>query len=387
MATLSVGSKGIVVTSGLRFCVLNNANDPSLRFENDESIHAIPDPLPRTDVNEVPQVAKENLRILCSAVSTCGQFLAFADDHKQLTIWSFQGKKNTLLKQYNLVRRANKVIFDKTSSAILVADKSGDVFRFDLNSENDQNGQCLMGHLSMLLDIKLSKCGKFIITCDRDEKIRVSHYPNAYNIHNFCLGHTDFVTCIALHQETFLVSGSGDGTLRLWNYLKGKEMDQVLVAQDANLQPLEEQVDPKTHRTPWPSVLDVQEFETQLAISLEAFRGILLYQIQDEKLNFNRKVSIQSELWSFRFLNSNELIFIQACDVNPLVILQDDKEIVVPMKNSQEFFKDAMATPNSSTSFVEELHKRWFDNVKDYMEKKKEREEGQNETRKKIKTN
>ena len=48
----------------------------------------------------------------------------------------------------------------------------------------------------MLLDIKLSKCGKFIITCDRDEKIRVSHYPNAYNIHNFCLGHTDFVTCI-----------------------------------------------------------------------------------------------------------------------------------------------------------------------------------------------
>ena len=91
------------------------------RFENDESIHEIPDPLPRTDVNEVPQVAKENLRILCSAVSACGQFLAFADDHKQLTIWSFQGKKNTLLKQYNLVRRANKVIFDKTSSAILVA--------------------------------------------------------------------------------------------------------------------------------------------------------------------------------------------------------------------------------------------------------------------------
>ena len=40
-----------------------------------------------------------------------------------------------------------------------------------------------------------------------------------------------------------------------------------------------------------------------------------------------------------------------------------------------------MATPNSSTSFVEELHKRWFDNVKDYMEKKKERTD--NETAKK----
>ena len=73
----------------------------------------------------------------------------------------------------------------------------------------------------MLLDIKLSKCGKFIITCDRDEKIRISHYPNAYNIHNFCLGHTDFVTSISLYQDNYLISGSGDGTLRLWNYLKG----------------------------------------------------------------------------------------------------------------------------------------------------------------------
>ena len=51
------------------------------------------------------------------------------------------------------------------------------------------------------------------------------------------------------------------------------------------------------------------------------------------------------------------------------------------------FSADAMATPNSSTSFVEELHKRWFDNVKDYMDKKKEREEGIETNKKKIKTN
>ena len=33
MATLSIGLKGIVVTSGLRFCVLKNANDPSIRYD------------------------------------------------------------------------------------------------------------------------------------------------------------------------------------------------------------------------------------------------------------------------------------------------------------------------------------------------------------------
>ncbi len=70
-------------------------------------------------------------------------------------------------------------------------DKTGDVYRF---KRDFSEGSLLLGHLSMLLDVAVSNCGKFVITCDRDEKIRVSSYPNAYNINNYCLGHTDFVT-------------------------------------------------------------------------------------------------------------------------------------------------------------------------------------------------
>ena len=85
----------------------------------------IPQPLPRQDITEVPQPPKENLRILCSVFSACGNFLAMADDHKQVTIWKCWEKAQpiTLMKQCNLVRRANKLIFDANGHSVLIAGK------------------------------------------------------------------------------------------------------------------------------------------------------------------------------------------------------------------------------------------------------------------------
>ena len=37
----------------------------------------------------------------------------------------------------------------------------------------------------------LAEDDKFLITSDRDEKIRVSCFPNSYSIHTFCLGHLE----------------------------------------------------------------------------------------------------------------------------------------------------------------------------------------------------
>lgn len=46
----------------------------------------------------------------------------------------------------------------------------------------------------------------------------MSHYPNTYNIWTYCLGHEQFVSCVRwLAKARLIVSGSGDGTVRLWN--------------------------------------------------------------------------------------------------------------------------------------------------------------------------
>lgn len=59
----------------------------------------------------------------------------------------------------------------------------------------------LLGHVSMLLDFCLSLNGKRILTADRDEKLRISRYPQSFVIDNFCLGHTSFISSVVMLDE------------------------------------------------------------------------------------------------------------------------------------------------------------------------------------------
>lgn len=54
----------------------------------------------------------------------------------------------------------------------------------------------MLGHISMVLDVKLSDNGRFLLSADRDEKLRVSRYPQSFVIHCFCLGHSSFIKSI-----------------------------------------------------------------------------------------------------------------------------------------------------------------------------------------------
>ena len=117
MATVITAEKGLILTSGLKFCTLRTINGGTKNAElvSDETVEIqnIPNPLPRQDIQEVPQPVKENLKILCSAFSGSEKYVAFADDHKQLSLWEWQDNAGLkLIKQWNLMRRANKIIFD-----------------------------------------------------------------------------------------------------------------------------------------------------------------------------------------------------------------------------------------------------------------------------------
>ncbi|XP_078214926.1 tRNA (guanine-N(7)-)-methyltransferase non-catalytic subunit WDR4 isoform X7 [Callithrix jacchus] len=139
-----------------------------------------------------------------------------------------------------VARRCTALTFTASEEKILVADKSGDVYSFSV-LEPHGCGQLELGHLSMLLDVAVSPDDCFILTADRDEKIRVSWAAAPHSIESFCLGHTEFVSRISMvpTQPGLLLSSSGDGTLRLWEYRSGRQLHCCHLAS------LQEPVDPQ----------------------------------------------------------------------------------------------------------------------------------------------
>lgn len=196
-------------------------------------------------------------RILQAAISPDGQLLAVTTaDEKCLHLYQLAAKpiRNdeddvdddeddlhqnpfaVLLSSRPLSRTSNALCFSTDSKLLFVADKTGDCFTYAcVAAEADADaavdplqaaGECVLSHLSMVLGVLQSPCGRFVLSCDRDEKIRCTNFPRTTVVESYCLGHTEYVAGIRFlptHQDKLLVSVSGDRTLRLWNYLDGRQ--------------------------------------------------------------------------------------------------------------------------------------------------------------------
>ena len=99
----------------------------------------------------------------------------------------------------------------------------------------------LLGHVSLLTDLAVaeveSEAGRrqYILTADRDEHIRVSRgISQAHIIENYCLGHREFVSklCVLPWQNTTLIAGSGEPSLKVYDWQRGLCMTDLLRIDD-----------------------------------------------------------------------------------------------------------------------------------------------------------
>lgn len=384
MATLLFGPSEVILSSGLRWI--------SLKSEHEVPV-TVPDPLPVEGKSVQPQPESDvPPRILCGAFSPSGSLLAVCDDHKQMTVW--KSSDRTLLRQWHVQRRANSVVFHG-EDAILVADKTGDAHVFSVETDvTGGSGSLILGHLSMLLDVAVSSCGKFVITCDRDEKIRVSNYPDAHSIHAYCLGHTEFVSSVRVVPgcPDLLLSSSGDGTVKCWEFKSGTELSSRLCYEDAGMVALEgtekgdADVDDndfkrKTRQTPAVKCIKTRECDDGVVVvvaSIEGFNGVLSYSFDaaTKSLEFKQKIEVGSLLWDVGFdsnanlwaLESDKPFFSVFCRKEGNFILASEGK---PKETPQ--VKQMLEEGKKLTTGLDDLYKRWFDNMKDYLEKKEKR--------------
>jgi len=234
-----------------------------------------------------PNDDNEIQAVCCTKIGSCLWF-AVSRGVKTLSLYSIPAESNTeggseettkLLYPsaiYNLPKRARSLAFTSVDNlqVIVAGDLSGDAIAFPVptdapSSTSNENEavkpkstpkRLLLGHTASMLTglnvVSSDQQQQFILTADRDEKVRISYFPETHIIHGYLLGHSSFISCMdAISNERSLcLTASGDGTSRLWDYQTCKEVGMLPVvikksAQEENGDDMEE-VDDEGKPTP-----------------------------------------------------------------------------------------------------------------------------------------
>ncbi|XP_028623801.1 tRNA (guanine-N(7)-)-methyltransferase non-catalytic subunit WDR4 isoform X1 [Grammomys surdaster] len=346
-AGLALCAQTLVVRGGSRFLAFSTASsDDDCIFTYDCSA-AEKKSAPEDKGEDGQPTDRGSDTILASTFSKSGRYFALTDDSKRLIL--FRTKPWQCLSVRTVVRRCTALTFTASEDRVLVADKSGDVYSFSV-LEPDGCGRLELGHLSMLLDVAVSPDDQFVLTADRDEKIRVSWAAAPHSIEAFCLGHTEFVSRIFVvpsHPE-LLLSSSGDGTLRLWEYRSGRQL------QCCDLASLQEPGEHPGHK-------------------LDASR---------QQLVFRQRLTFPHRVWDVVFEETRGLWILQDCRDAPLVLWRPvgsewqavpdgavSQRLCSHLHESWAMLEGSVGADDGFRS----LYKATFDNMTSYLKKKEER--------------
>ncbi|GAX13495.1 tRNA (guanine-N(7)-)-methyltransferase subunit TRM82 [Fistulifera solaris] len=169
---------------------------------------------------------------------------AVARSSKQLQI--FRDKE--MAASYVTPKRVSSMCFalvaddQHSMTVVVVSDLAGDAIAYSVekglndskDDEKNQETNCrlLLGHTASMLT-KVLVHQHYIVTADRDEKIRVSYFPDTYRIHGYLLGHLAFVSSFDVHNNA-CASAGGDRMIRLWDLVTCKELASISTVSDEN---------------------------------------------------------------------------------------------------------------------------------------------------------
>nr|A4IGH4.2 RecName: Full=tRNA (guanine-N(7)-)-methyltransferase non-catalytic subunit wdr4; AltName: Full=WD repeat-containing protein 4 [Danio rerio] len=322
---------------------------------------------------------KDSDSILAFAISASGKHVALTDDHKRLVLFCTEPSWKCISTRW-VVRRCTSLAFTQAEDELYVADKSGDVYSFSI-LEPHKAGELKLGHLSMLLDVALSPDDKYIITADRDEKIRVSFRRSPYNIQAFCLGHTEFVSSLLVpagHPD-WLLSGSGDGTVNVWHYETGRRLHSV----DMRKFGLDSENTEKRFAV---SRIISSPDGQHVAVQCEGFPSVQLFTVDcgtEGLLKPADTLTLPLSPWDVTFDSENQLwVLLESEDMKVLLYRHSEqhwrlcdsespelKKVTNALQTQWHLFKGSVGLESQ----FKHLYKVNFDNMASYLQKKQER--------------
>lgn len=139
-------------------------------------------------------------------------------------ICTFDAATGEKISSVGLSRRPSSLALQETERSgvppcAIVSDKAGDVVAYTLPDVSKGKKYLFTHTASPVLALAL-KDG-MLVSGDRDEKVRVSSWPETCHVRAYCLGHAKYVSFVGIASGDRIVSGSGDGKLNLWNASSG----------------------------------------------------------------------------------------------------------------------------------------------------------------------
>ena len=165
----------------------------------------------------------------CVAVASAGKFVFGAFSSKEICCWD--AASGEVLGTHTLKKKAMCISHAQFEGkdVVIVADRAGEVWF--IGAPLMKGSICVGGHTASVITDLLAM-DKWVVTADRDEKIRVSRFPQSALIQSYCLGHTSVVSSVCGFEmrlatsppttTLFLASSSWDHQVCLWELETGR---------------------------------------------------------------------------------------------------------------------------------------------------------------------
>ncbi|EMR11725.1 hypothetical protein PNEG_00159 [Pneumocystis murina B123] len=174
-------------------------------------------------------------QIQCMNLSAEKDLLFISSNDKLLRIFDIsEGLK--IQNEIRCNKRPCVITVVEKLSKVFVGDKFGDVYSFLLNENSTVETNTgpippnlVLGHVSMITDMIVTKDSNYLITSDRDEHIKISCLPKCVVIKGYCLGHQEFVSKLSIlsWNPDILISGGGDPYLFVWNWRNQELLSKI----------------------------------------------------------------------------------------------------------------------------------------------------------------